>query len=104
MLSPSPPCGRVSTLTVMFGFLAWNASASAFAGVSDCSELSTRYDRETLPFLSPPLSLVSPKPPHAASASVAISSASRDPDLPMVICDLLLRAGQARGVPLAAPP
>ena len=52
MLSPSPPCGRVSTLTVMFGFFAVNAFATALAGVSVCSELSTRHEIVTLPFSS----------------------------------------------------
>ena len=48
-LSPSPPCGRVSTLTVMSGFLAVNAFASASAGLSVCSELSTSHEIVTLP-------------------------------------------------------
>src|SRR3954465_4315776 len=71
-LSPSPPSRRGSILIVTFGFLAWNALASALAGASVCSELSTSHESVTawpLPLLAPPPPLSSlPKPPQAASA------------------------------------
>src|SRR5689334_15176820 len=95
-LSPSPPCGRVSILIVTFGFLAWKAAASALAGVSVCSELSTSHESVTasplpplVPPLPPPLSSL-PKPPQAASAPVATSRASHRHEPCHVMPDLLL--------------
>ena len=44
MLSPSPPCGRVSTLTVMSGFFAVKSLASCSAVLTVSSLLSTRND------------------------------------------------------------
>src|SRR3954447_6001692 len=64
MLSPSPPCGRVSTFTVMPGFFLWNASASAFPRATEVSPLSTRKVID-LPSPPPPL----PPLPQAARAS-----------------------------------
>src|SRR3954453_15785394 len=94
MLSPSPPCGRVSTLIVMLGFLAWNALASALAGVGVCSELSTSHESVTgalpLPLFAPPPSSSLPKPPQAASAPVATNRASHRHVRRNVMPDLLL--------------
>src|SRR5687767_14342821 len=72
MLSPSPPCGRLSTLMDSSGYLALNAFASASAVLTVDGSLSTRYDSAVpSPSLSPRLPGV-----HAVTASRPDTAAS----------------------------
>src|SRR3954451_12836166 len=75
-LSPSVPCGRLSTLTVMSGFFAEKSLASCSAVLTVSCWLSTRNDRVTLP----PLSSLLPRLPalHAPSASVVAARTATD--------------------------
>src|SRR3954452_4840763 len=67
-LSPSVPPGRVSTLTVMFGFFAWKSLANCSASFTSWSWFVVRYVISTEP---PPASSLDPRLPalHAASTS-----------------------------------
>src|SRR6187551_2217086 len=75
-LSPSPPCGRVSSLIVMLGSVFLNPAISASACLTVGSLLSTRNESSTLPPapLAPPPPLSSPPHPATPRAMARVAS------------------------------